>query len=116
MKNLKPPLIFWATLSLSLLIIAGSIAYYFLWFLPNKEEAKVTTQQTEIKQEAQKTKTREGCLEEAKTKAVEKLQKLYDSGVMTVEQKREWEQVKDTGLAKKEDINWYFDQCLLING
>ena len=54
MEN-RIPLFVWITVFASLLIIAGSVAYYFVWFLPSNERLKLQLQQTK----SENTKLRE---------------------------------------------------------
>lgn len=114
------PLFVWIILSISLLIIAGSIAYYFVWFLPNKEKATVENKQdqqtNELTQEERETQTRQKCADESIVKAREKLQKLYDAGLMSASERAEWEKAKGVGLTRRDDRDYYFDLCLEING
>jgi hypothetical protein len=119
MKN-RIPTFFWIILSLSILIIATSIAYYFLWFLPNKEKIKYDPSQVEqtegINREDKETQIRQNCYEEAVNKSREKLEKLIEADLITQSEKEEYKKALDAGLTRKEDRDYYFDLCLTING
>lgn len=115
-KNSKIPIFFWAIPAVSLLVVAGSIAYYFMWFLPSKEKTAYQIQQTQKENVEIELKTRQNCQDESRQKAKEKLEKLIDAGLLSQSEIDESKKALDKGLAKKADVDYYFNQCLEVHG
>lgn len=108
--------LFYITASLSCLIVASSIAYYLVWFLPSKEKVKNEVVQVQTSQEEKELQTRQDCREEARQKAKEKLEKLIQADLVSESEKQEYQKALDVGLAKQDDIDHYFDICLEVKG
>lgn len=115
-KSLKSPIIFWLILSLAFLIASLSISYYFVIFLPSKQNSVVQIQQNRVKTTEDEMKARQGCNSEARQKAKENLEKLIASGLLSDSEVDQFKKALANGLAKKEDIDYYFNQCLTVHG
>jgi hypothetical protein len=116
MNKHKVPVFFWTALSIALLVMALSVGYYFVSFLPSKEESKVQVETVQEDKEKSEVQIRQDCRDEARQKAQDKLRKLIEAGLLSQSQKLEVQKALDQDLARKEDIDYYFDLCLEING
>lgn len=87
---------------LSLMLIAGSVFYYFVIFLPGKEQFK-QTQYT-------------NCDIEAKDEALKllksKIEMAEEVGMTTDNQYKIWKQASLKGLYLKEDYNAKYESCI----
>ncbi len=113
-KNKVPPF-FWLALSIAFLVVAGSISYYFVSFLPSKENSKTQVEVEQENKEKSDVQIRQECRDGALQKAQDKLRKLIEAGLLSQTQEAQYQQALGQGLARKEDIDYYFNLCLEIN-
>ena len=106
--------------ALSLLIVALSIAYYLVIFIPDKEKArqKEINRELQLKEAEQEAKSKElevyqGCEAEAKEEAKELLKSKIEIAQKTgTSVPATWKEASEKGLMLKDDYNDLYDSCL----
>lgn len=110
MKEIIRSKIFVYVLSLSIGIIALSVAYYLVIFLPSKEkyrQEQLKAQQEEEAREKDKSSYYSLCQEEARNKAVESAKrkaKIANNNFIN--------EAVNEGMYLKDDYNDYYQLCL----
>lgn len=70
MKNIKPPIFFWITLSASLLLVSASCVYYLVVYLPYQGRLKQDLENTKFEQsltdKEHEAELRKDCIDELK--------------------------------------------------
>ena len=106
-------------LALSFLIVALSVAFYFVIFLPQKERERQTVEllkQSSVQEAEDKRKQIfVDCANEADVKARELLKKKIEL-LPNGQEKKTMQEAYDKGLHLKDDYNTYYDNCLKKNG
>lgn len=99
------------------LIIALSIAYYLVIFVPQKEKARIEQQKQEqkdqqVKEQGEKT-TRQNCQKESADKAIAVLKSRSEISPSYAKANNG---AVNNGMYKKEDFDKYYDDCLSMSG
>ena len=105
--------------ALSILVVALSIAFYFVIFLPQKERerqaAELLKQSTEQKAEEDRKQIFKNCATEAHDKARNLLKNKIEL-MQNGQERSTMQEAYDKGLYLKDDYNSYYDNCLKENG
>jgi len=117
-------LLFSIVVSISVLIVALSVAYYFVIFLPSKEKARQEqiNKELEIKQTEQEFQEKqlqiyEDCDSEAQRRARELLEsKIEVSRKAGQTPPLYWKEAFEQGLYLRDDYNEYYNSCLRRHG
>lgn len=114
MKIVKSPKLLHASLSVSLLIIALSVAYYVAVFLPHKEILRREQNQEILdfeKELSKKEDQKKQDLKECMYEAVIKREEAWDEGL--------FDALRSTGDLKEIVDNFrdrYIEDCMLVRG
>ena len=105
--------------SVSILIIALSVSYYFVVFLPAKEKTKQEQVNRELglKQAEQEAKQKElQVFKDCDTEAIEKAKELLRKKGIIGDAPSNWEKAEEQGLYLKDDYNRLYENCLRRHG
>ena len=106
-------------LTISFLVIALSIAYYFVIFLPQKERERQALELQKQSSEQIAVDERKRIYEECATEANDKSRELLKKKIELLpsgQERNTMQEAYDKGLHLKGDYNSSYDNCLKRNG
>lgn len=120
MKSLKNTTLLQLVASASILLIASSIAYYFVLYLPALERAKQEQSQREFELKEKEQQIYKDCDYEAQSRATENLKSKVEvaekSNLTYTSDYKIWKEASEKGLYLKGDYNELYDACLRRHG
>lgn len=116
----KANLFFPFVASISILIVALSIAYYFVIYLPSMAERELQLKEAEKREEKSETEIYSDCDAEAQRRAIELLKSKIEiaekSNLTYTHDYKIWKEASEKGLYLKDDYNEYYNSCLRRHG
>lgn len=124
MRVLKGFNLFSIVASAAVMIIALSVAYYFVIFLPAKEKTRQgqIARDLQFKQAEQEKKEEEDKVyQDCDMEAVERADELLKSKIEIAQKTgtsipATWKEASEKGLHLKDDYNSYYESCLRRHG
>lgn len=116
----KGNLFFSVVASISVLIVALSIAYYFVIYLPSMAKRELQLKEAERQEQKSETEIYSDCDVEAHRKATEllkaKVEIAEENNLTYTQNYRIWKEASEKGLYLKDDYNEYYNSCLRRHG
>ena len=127
MKLFKNITLLQLTASISALVVALSIGYYFAFHLPSVERAnqeiaerELLLKETEVQQQKSEADIYEDCDVEAQTRASSllksKLELAENSNLTYTQEYKVWKEASEKGLFLKDDYNELYNACIRRQG